>query len=178
MKRDKSRRLPFHRVAEGNPWISRQPTVCRKRCSQFFFSASVDQDKTNVSRVELGYSISFIPNATCLVDCFPVRIRGDASTFSGKYHTKVMKFQLVTTVVGRPLALQLVHECRKHDSKALRELGLGVPLADGEVAIGDKTYVGHADGEVAIGDKTYIGHANVVTPKKCYAVRAHSRREK
>jgi hypothetical protein len=82
-----------------------------------------------------------LPQVTTMVDCTPVRIRGDASTYNGKYHTKVRKYQVYTDLRGIPIDVQAVPS-RQHDAPAARENPPPFEEDDWELTLGDKGYVG------------------------------------
>jgi hypothetical protein len=90
--------------------------------------------------------LPFIPEATYLVDCFPVRCRGSAAQFNGKYHTKIFKYQAVTDLNGNVVSVLPAGrgKDRSHDSHVWKRIGAGVPLEQGQILLGDKAYQGCA----------------------------------
>jgi hypothetical protein len=81
------------------------------------------------------------PQITTMVDCTPVRIRGDATTYNGKYGTKVRKYQVYTDLRGIPIDVQAVPS-RQHDAPAARENPPGFDEDYWELTLADKGYVG------------------------------------
>jgi hypothetical protein len=92
------------------------------------------------SRMNLAANL--LPNATVLIDTFPVNVRGPTSLFNGKYKGKVLKFQAVTTLTGEPLVIMRSHRDTSFDSTVLKMIGLGLVLEPWELVVGDKGYQG------------------------------------
>jgi len=88
-------------------------------------------------------------NVTCMIDCTPLRIRGNASSFNGKYFAKVRKYQVLCDLRGIPFDVRPVNS-RSHDAATLRVHGIP--------ALGPR--------ELILGDKGYIGFPNILTPFK------------
>jgi hypothetical protein len=80
-------------------------------------------------------------HVTTMIDCTPVRIRGDANTYNGKYHTKVRKYQVYTDLRGIPIDVQAVPS-RQHDAPAARQFQPLFDREEWELTLGDKGYVG------------------------------------
>ena len=89
-----------------------------------------------------------LPALYTALHILPIRVRGSGQKFNGKYHCKVLKFQLVSTVLGEPLALYHVLDqaneitCRTFDSVVYKTAGTGIELHPNEIVIGDKGYQG------------------------------------
>ena len=93
--------------------------------NQFFRALNlithISGDLMPVPAQRTRYELEQIPNATALVDAFPVRCRGNGKAWNPKYGTKVQKFQLVTDLRGTPLSVLPFRECRTHDSVLYNE---------------------------------------------------------
>jgi len=76
------------------------------------------------------------PNVTCMIDCTPLRIRGNASSFNGKYFAKVRKYQVLCDLRGIPFDVRPVNS-RSHDATALKVHGIPA-LGPRELILGDK----------------------------------------
>jgi hypothetical protein len=85
------------------------------------------------------YECESIPGVYSIIDCTPLRVRGPKHVYNGKYHTKVLKYQVIcdlrgVTIDARPTG------SREHDAVAARA-GM-IPLRDGEWILGDRGYQG------------------------------------
>ena len=127
--------------------------------NQFFRALNlithISGDLMPVPAQRTRYELEQIPNATALVDAFPVRCRGNGKAWNPKYGTKVQKFQLVTDLRGTPLSVLPFRECRTHDSVLYNET----------LALVRET-LKMAPWEMLIGDKAYIGKPLTITPTK------------
>eukprot|EP00759_Apiculatamorpha_spiralis_P032267 PhF_6_TR33722/c1_g3_i3/m.49512 len=80
----------------------------------------------------MEYFVSLIPEATFLVDTFPVNSRGPPNLFNGKYKGKCRKYQLCSSLEGTPLS---VIRCKTEIQEAIED-------AYGDDDIHDRTHDG------------------------------------
>eukprot|EP00759_Apiculatamorpha_spiralis_P032262 PhF_6_TR33722/c1_g3_i1/m.49509 len=113
----------------------------------------------------MEYFVSLIPEATFLVDTFPVNSRGPPNLFNGKYKGKCRKYQLCSSLEGTPLS---VIRCKTEIQEAIED-------ADGDDDIHDRTHDGtifeamgsrlsqQAPWELGIGDKAYVACRKIIS---------------
>lgn len=107
------------------------------------------------------------PSCTCIVDATPVPVRGDSRLLNGKYHQKVLKFEVYVTLQGVPFFWRGPYLPTHHDAAIFA--GQKPPLnAEGETQIGgdEKKVFVHYAHEYILADQGYVGCSHCVTAPK------------
>jgi DNA 3'-phosphatase len=98
------------------------------------------------------YKDKLLPqNVTCIQDGVPLRIRGPIEQYSSKHGSKVVVFQVIVTLTGRPIAWSNYFTVNTHDSVATHKW---------------KCFDTHFKGEAKLADLAYINHTHTLTPIK------------